>query len=268
MPGRRRKPNPRLRRFEIVALAVALLGAPLALGLPGTFMGKLYALLALPVVAFGAAGAAVYLGRRRDGPAAEPLLPAARDLLVPQQPVDASRWNPDLLNRLEWRRFEELCAAYFEALGFRAELKGFGADRGVDLALYEQGAQAPGILVRCKGWNTYRVGIRSVRELLGAMGAGKVGEGAFATSGIFSEEARALARKHNIHLIDGADLLAKILDLPAEKAAALLALATRGDFLTPACPACGVKMAQRSSSKYAKQFWGCVNYPKCGQTFS
>ena len=48
---------------------------------------------------------------------------------------------------------------------------------------------------------------------------------------------------------------------------ALLALATEGDFLTPTCPACGVKMTARSNSPYGRKFWGCVNYPRCAQTF-
>src|SRR6267378_4004868 len=31
-------------------------------------------------------------------------------------------WTPQLLKQLEWRRFEELCAAYFETLGFRTSM--------------------------------------------------------------------------------------------------------------------------------------------------
>ena len=32
--------------------------------------------------------------------------------------LDIRKWSPELLKQLEWRRFEELCAAYYEALGF------------------------------------------------------------------------------------------------------------------------------------------------------
>src|SRR5688500_7244652 len=46
-------------------------------------------------------------------------------------------WTPELLKQLEWRRFEELCAAYFEILGFRADLAS-GAGGGI--SLYAQGA--------------------------------------------------------------------------------------------------------------------------------
>ena len=36
--------------------------------------------------------------------------------------VDMAQWTPELLTRLEWRRFEELCAPYYEAPGFRTDL--------------------------------------------------------------------------------------------------------------------------------------------------
>lgn len=40
----------------------------------------------------------------------------------------------------------------------------------------------------------------------------------------------------------------------------LLALATNGDYKTPTCPSCGIKMIKRPSTK--GDFWGCLNYPK------
>src|SRR4051812_46975638 len=47
--------------------------------------------------------------------------------------VDTSRWSMELLRALEWHRLELLCAAYFQALGFKAELTSFGADGGIDI---------------------------------------------------------------------------------------------------------------------------------------
>ena len=54
--------------------------------------------------------------------------------------------------------------------------------------------------------------------------------------------------------------------LPPEKSAALLKFATTGDFLTPTCPRCSVKMESRKSTKGGRAFWGCRNYPQCKQT--
>ena len=53
-----------------------------------------------------------------------------------------------------------------------------------------------------------------------------------------------------------------------EKAASLLRFATQGDFRTPTCPACALKMIPRKSTTHGRKFWGCRNYPSCKQTFS
>jgi len=157
-----------------------------------------------------------------------------------------------------------LLAAYLETLEFRVEpVRG----SAFCMKLYSTEGTTPSLLVACQAWNVYSVGIRPVRELVEAMRAQGVPEGAFVTSARFTPEAQALAGKHNVMLIDGADLVAKIQALAPERAAALLALATEGDFLTPTCPACGVKMTARSNSPYGRKFWGCVNYPRCAQSF-
>jgi restriction system protein len=159
---------------------------------------------------------------------------------------DTRTWTAELLKHLEWRRFEELCAAYFEAAG-------------TDLS---------SVVVHCKPWDAYRVGVKPVRELHGAMGAAGVAEGVLVTSGRFTKEAADYAAKQNIALIDGASLLEKLAGLVPEQAFALLKLATQGDFLTPTCPSCGIKMASRKSTQGGRKFWGCFNYPRCKQTFS
>jgi restriction system protein len=182
--------------------------------------------------------------------------------------LDTRKWTPELLKQLEWRRFEELCAAYFEALGFRTRISHSGTEGGVDIHLYAAGAEKASILVQCRAWNAYRVGVKAVRELRGALSAAKVGEGVLVTSGRFTQEAVDLARKENIQLIDGANLLGKIAALPPEKALVLLKFATQGDFVTPTCPRCSIKMTSRKSTHQGRKFWGCRNYPTCKQTFS
>ena len=179
---------------------------------------------------------------------------------------DTAEWTPELLKRLEWRRFEELCAAYFEALGFRVDLAGAGAE-GVAINLYEENASRASILVQCRPWNAHRVGVKPVRELRGAMATGNVAEGVLVTSGKFTQEARDFAGREGVRLIDGPDLAANLAALVPEKALALYQLATRGDFLTPTCPSCAIKMVSRKSTAQGRSYWGCRNYPACKQTF-
>lgn len=177
--------------------------------------------------------------------------------------VDTSKWSLELLNALEWKRFENLCAAYFEELGFRAKTVRAGPDGGVDIHLYAEGDSHPGMIVQCKAWRTKMVGVSLIRELFGVMTADKVTEGIFATTGGFSDDANGFARGKNIHLINGEDFLAKLLALPPDRQRALLKLATEGDFTTPTCASCGVKMVVRAPKAGGNPFWGCPNYPRC-----
>ena len=181
--------------------------------------------------------------------------------------ANTASWTPQLLKELEWRRFEELCAAYYETLGFRTDPAPSAAGGGA-IGLYAQDAERASIVVQCEPWNAYRVGIKSVRGLAGLMASANVAEGVLVTSGKFTQEARTFAGKQKIDLIDGDELLARIAALPPEKALELLKLATQGDFTTPTCPSCAVKMIRRKSTTRGRPYWGCRNYPGCKQTFT
>ena len=109
--------------------------------------------------------------------------------------------------------------------------------------------------------------VKPVRALRGAMASGNVAEGVLVTSGKFTKEARDFAGREGVSLIDGADLVAKIAALVPEKALALHKLATHGDFVTPTCPSCAIKMISRKSTAHGRPYWGCRNYPGCKQTF-
>lgn len=260
--------------FQIMGLLVAL-GLPFALGVPDLLTGRLYAVAGLVAAAAVAAALIVaYLQRpnrpfneaARNERAAQAAAPKKDTAVLGGEP-SPDKWSLELLKRLEWRRFEELCAAYFEALGFRARAGHTGAEGGVDILLYAQGAEAPSSIAQCRAWNIVTVGIKPLRELRAAMISTAVGEGVFVTSGKFTQEARNFAAKEKIDLIDGAALIARIADLLPEKALALLAFATRGDFLTPTCPSCGTKMVAKKSTNDGRKFWGCTGYPRCKNTF-
>ena len=180
---------------------------------------------------------------------------------------DAAHWTPELLKHLEWRRFEELCVAYFQAMTFTVNThpRSGGA---ADLALYIEGAGEPTLLAHCTAWSAYPVGLKPVQELQAAMTPARVGEAVLVAAGKFAQPAVEFAAKHHIELIDGTRLLEAFAALAPEKSLALLKLATEGDFLTPTCPECAIKMVSRKSTGEGRAFWGCENYPRCKQTFS
>jgi restriction system protein len=181
--------------------------------------------------------------------------------------LDTRRWNPELLKQLEWRRFEEVCAAYYETLGFAVGTSGAGTPAGVDIVIRDKDAKTQSI-ARCKAWDAYRVGPKAVRELRRAMNAAKIADGMLLTSGRFTYDAVNLAAQEGIRLIDGAAFLERIAALAPDKALALLQFATQGDFLSPTCPSCSIKMISRQSTRDGRKYWGCRNYPACKQTFA
>jgi restriction system protein len=185
-----------------------------------------------------------------------------------REALDTSRWSLELLRALEWKRFELVCAAYFEALGFRARTTRAGADGGVDIHIYADGDSNPAMIVQCKAWNAYKVGIKPIRELFGVMANEGVTEGVFLTTGQFTQEAREFRQGDKLHLWDGSEFLQKIENLVTDKRAALLGVATKGDFTTPTCPSCDKKMVKRKPKRGGEEFWGCRNYPRCKQTFN
>src|SRR6266446_2817941 len=182
--------GPRIVRTLFAAILV--LGFPIAIALPQDLNGKVYA-----------SGAVVLIAAADASRAAAP------------------RWSLELLRRLEWRRFEELCAAYCEVA---------------------EGADQPSSVVQCKPWSVYTVGIKAVRELRAAMAAAGVPQGVLVACGTFTSEAKEFSRGENIELIDGAELLRKIGALAPEQGQALLKLATAGFFPPPPSPPGGTKI--------------------------
>lgn len=179
--------------------------------------------------------------------------------------ASAHEWSLELLRELEWKRFEMVCAAYYQTQGFRVEVIRCGADGGIDAKLYRGDDSTPGAILQCKAWNTQQVGVKPVRELLGVMVHNNVANGIFLATGTFTKEAVEFARCNPIELVSGGQFVSKVKLLSPADSESLLKIATDGDYITPTCPSCGIKMVSRSGSR--GRFWGCINYPRCRQRF-
>lgn len=185
-------------------------------------------------------------------------------------PPKSKGFTTALISDLEWKRFENLVEGYFSAIGLKTRPNRTGADGGVDIHLLQPGTNQVASIVQCKSWHVYDVGVKPVRELYGVMAADHIPEGVFVTPGDYTAEARSFAAGKQLTLIDGRDLLARLAALPSEKQASLLAAITAGDYKTPTCPRCGIKMVRRQNKKQhhgSSEFWGCPSYPRCHQTF-
>ena len=190
----------------------------------------------------------------------------------------ASAKDIEAIRAMSWREFETLVAEAYRRQGYSVEeTGGGGADGGIDLILRGKGQK---VIVQCKQWRTYRVGVKIVREMYGIMVAEKADRVIIAASGTYTDDAVAFARGKPIELVDGKALVQLIKAVKGEQAAvpvASTAPATRTvsqEVLSvnvqtqtaPACPKCGAVMVLRTAKKGPNsggQFWGCPKYPAC-----
>ena len=187
----------------------------------------------------------------------------------PTKPEIQTHWSLNLLNDLEWKRFEEVVSDYYRMTGYRSEVTRMGADGGVDVLLYQNDLETPAILIQCKSWSK-KVGVNAVRELYGVMAADQVGYGIFATTSDYTNEARQWISGKSMQLLSGNDLVNMFNQLPDDKRREHLMKGLYGNYSTPTCPKCNRKMVSRRATRgksAGSSFWGCANYPRCKQTF-
>ncbi len=117
----------------------------------------------------------------------------------------ASANDIDAIRAMSWREFETLVAESYRRQGYQAEeTGGGGSDGGVDVILRGRGQR---ILVQCKQWKTFKVGVKIVREMYGIMTAEGADRVVIVTSGTYTQEAVAFARGKPIELMDGRALV-------------------------------------------------------------
>lgn len=175
------------------------------------------------------------------------------------------------LRDLSWQEFERLLAEAFRSEGYSVEHAGGSApDGGVDLRLFREERL---VLVQCKHWKVWKVGVKVVRELRGVVSSEGADGGIVVTSGKFTGEAVDFARTSGIRLVDGEELLLMIRAVQRRPQVTLAAApvspgapGAAPEALTPACPKCGGAMVLRTARQGANagsRFWGCSSYPRC-----
>ncbi len=147
---------------------------------------------------------------------------------TPEETIDAAYREvraalaEDLLARLverDDRFFEEVVLDVLVALGYggskpdAAERVGRSGDGGIDGVIREDTLGLDAIYVQAKKWAPERgIGPREIREFLGALQDVEATKGIFITTSSFSTEARDLARRRRIVLIDGLELATHMVD--------------------------------------------------------
>lgn len=170
------------------------------------------------------------------------------------------RWGLKL-RALDWFQFEKLIGEIYRRQGYDVERKGGAkADGGVDLVVEKEGTRRA---VQCKHWRGQDVGVRHVRELLGALTDAGLKDGVLVTINGFTNDARALAQRHGIELLTEEDLLGILARLNVAYDREFRELLTNPE---KRCPKCEAPMKLRVAGKgwnAGRQFWGCSRFPRC-----
>lgn len=174
----------------------------------------------------------------------------------------AQQTSLETLRSMTWQESELLVGEAYRRQGYRVEeTGGGGADGGVDLILRRD---QEATLVQCKRWKQSKIGAPLVRELRGAVARDRAARGIFVTSGTFTAEAVAEAKRQPpIELVDGAGLLEMVKGIQGQQSVTLSAQPS------PECPVCHQPMLLREARRGANagsQFWGCPAYPRCRGT--
>lgn len=102
-------------------------------------------------------------------------------------------------------KFEEFVMKIFEAFGLAGKLTPVTGDDGIDIELFSTDGKKA--IAQCKRYNADQtIGVRDIRELLGAMVHSNSAHGFFVTTSTFTDQAKDFAKGKNLLLVDGPKL--------------------------------------------------------------
>jgi len=189
--------------------------------------------------------------------------PIIKESIAPDKPT---QWSLQLLQDMDWKHFQELCAHYYESLGYITKPVPAGENKDVDIYLYKENNPNKIFgVIKCKKWRKL-VGINLVKALFTLQSDKKIPLAIFFSTSGFSKTAISFCEKKHLKLISGEALLDQIRKLPLDIQQQLLTAAVRGDYTTPSCVKCHAKMVLHSNKNQNKQLWRCQHYEKCKTT--
>ena len=162
---------------------------------------------------------------------------------------------------IDWFQFEKLVALVYRKLGYTVTRRG-GAnpDGGIDLVVEKDGMRSA---IQCKQWKTWNVGVKAVREFLGALTDAGIQKGIFITLCGYTGDAKQLADKHGIEIVNEVGL-AKMIEETGSRCDPETVAILRDT--RKFCPKCEAEMVLRTAKKgigAGNKFWGCAAYPRC-----
>ena len=165
------------------------------------------------------------------------------------------------LRAIDWFQFEKVVSAIYEVRGCKVKrLGGAKPDGGIDL-IVEMGPER--LVVQCKHWKKWSVGVRHIRELLGALKDANIEKGVLVTLRGCTNEATELAKKHGIDIVKEAELVELMRNTDGSLNKRIGAILNDDKKLCPQCDRPLVIRTAKKGRNAGEQFWGCTNYPRC-----
>lgn len=143
-------------------------------------------------------------------------------------PMRGKRWTMDVFAHIDAQRFAAVCETWFSWAGFDTRRECHRTPNGVDIWLHAPRLSRPVAFVRCKLAQGKPVGLQEMREFQGIVSTCKDVHGTFTTTSTYTPEALAFAHDNGIEVVDGSDLLRRILTRTRHSQEALLAVAYQG----------------------------------------
>ncbi len=165
------------------------------------------------------------------------------------------------LRAIDWFQFEKLVALVYEKRGYTVTRRG-GAnpDGGIDLVVEKDGQRSA---VQCKQWKTWNVGVKAVREFLGALTDAGIPKGIFITLRGYSGDAKQLAEKHDIKIVNETGLARLLESTDAQFDPETLSIIRDKRKFCPKCESVMVVRTTKQGLSAGRQFWGCSTFPRC-----
>ena len=159
---------------------------------------------------------------------------------------------------MDWFQFEKLVGHIYEKQGYTVTRRG-GAnpDGGIDLIVEKDGQRAA---IQCKQWRTWNVGVKAIREFLGALTDAGIQKGIFITVRGYTGEARQLAEKHDIEILNETGLTRMLDATDTRFDPHVLELLRDTRKFCPKCERELVIRVAKRGPKPGNQFWGCSGF--------
>ena len=168
-------------------------------------------------------------------------------------------FSADVLGKLEWKRFEELVAAYYSKTGVVAVRTKTGPKSAVHIKISWKGEPRPFAYVQCLAQPAGLIDPKPLQALVAALETDDIRRGYVITTGKFNVVARDFAEEKHLTLLPGDLFLEKLNALPPAARTEIMQSVSAGDYSVPSCPKCEAKMVRSTDEP---PVWRCPNHPE------